>query len=334
MKKAFTLIELLVVIAIIAILAAMLMPALARAREEARRSNCRSNLHNISLGLQMQKNNHQEVWAVSYEPGRSANQYCNAFGRIVGEGYVPDTSVFNCPTKPNTAILKDLKLPPSRTGGDVETGGMGHVLQGNYGYDQGRIDKNSQEGREVVADNDRSLYADADGVPLVNTTHPENKPNHELGSNVVYFDNAIAWMDVQQVAPINPNPGDPDQIEWLLNHPSGEVLIRYGIIQGVRTDAGRDTRLLPPDDPQANERWGVEPFDHDDVYAIDSRTETNVFYIASDTDVDFAGFSRWDGKPTLPKSKDDAYITPTGAAPTGAGTPPQDRWLMSTGWLQ
>jgi prepilin-type N-terminal cleavage/methylation domain-containing protein len=43
-KAAFTLIELLVVIAIIAILAAILFPVFARARENARRASCQSNL--------------------------------------------------------------------------------------------------------------------------------------------------------------------------------------------------------------------------------------------------------------------------------------------------
>lgn len=67
-KKGFTLIELLVVIAIIAILAAILFPVFGKARENARKATCQSNLKQISMSLLMYAQDYDECFPYAYAP--------------------------------------------------------------------------------------------------------------------------------------------------------------------------------------------------------------------------------------------------------------------------
>jgi prepilin-type N-terminal cleavage/methylation domain-containing protein len=60
-QRGFTLIELLVVIGIISVLAAILFPVFGRARENARRSSCKSNLKQIGLGIMQYTQDYDEM---------------------------------------------------------------------------------------------------------------------------------------------------------------------------------------------------------------------------------------------------------------------------------
>ncbi|MBV9865565.1 MAG: DUF1559 domain-containing protein [Abitibacteriaceae bacterium] len=134
-RKGFTLIELLVVIAIIAILAAILFPVFAKARENARRASCQSNMKQVGLGIMQYAQDYDEQMVLIRQ--NFANTCSAPWGELV-QPYMKSKAVFKCLSN-KTATVVSCSDPTARVFTDYQANGTWfgpRAASTGFGYDR------------------------------------------------------------------------------------------------------------------------------------------------------------------------------------------------------
>jgi prepilin-type N-terminal cleavage/methylation domain-containing protein/prepilin-type processing-associated H-X9-DG protein len=216
--RAFTLIELLVVIAIISLLAAILFPVFARARENARRTTCSSNIKQMNTAFLMYIQDYDETMIPNYRSNAdvglptSANDGNTNYWRYTLQPYLKNTQVLICPSgkpvpdamAPNNQLLLEYayntQLWLTSPGPGISAGGKKLSLVDKPAEKVNFFDCNNYgaavQPSAAYAQHYGQAWVDVNSTPANRT---EANTRHLGGSNIGFVDGHVKWYKAESI---------------------------------------------------------------------------------------------------------------------------------------